>query len=142
MNKKIIQREFTSNFETKSINNKKQIKYTFIKSSYFRELCMMINTKKGKQIRKYYIKLEELFKNYVKYQMTANKIIINKMNTQNKYLKKISKVNYKKKHTNMLESVYIFSNEEESKNGMFKPMFSLIINHYHVINIICFNWIV
>lgn len=34
----------------------------------FRSLCMMINTEKGKQIRKYYITLEKLIKAYNLYQ--------------------------------------------------------------------------
>ena len=34
----------------------------------FRSLCMMINTEKGKQIRKYYITLEKLIKSYNLYQ--------------------------------------------------------------------------
>jgi phage anti-repressor protein len=44
------------------------IKHLIVMPDAFRSLCMMINTDKGKQIRKYYITLEKLIKSYNLYQ--------------------------------------------------------------------------
>ena len=46
----------------------RSIKHLIVMPDTFRSLCMMINTEKGKQIRKYYITLEKLIKAYNLYQ--------------------------------------------------------------------------
>jgi phage anti-repressor protein len=46
----------------------KTIKHLIVMPEAFRHLCMMINTNKGKQIRKYYTTLEKLIKSYNLYQ--------------------------------------------------------------------------
>jgi hypothetical protein len=43
--------------------------HLILASDTFRSLCMMINTERGRQIRKYYLALEKLIKTYVYYQM-------------------------------------------------------------------------
>jgi phage anti-repressor protein len=46
----------------------RSIKHLIVMPDAFRSLCMMINTEKGKEIRKYYITLEKLVKAYNLYQ--------------------------------------------------------------------------
>jgi hypothetical protein len=61
--------EFKSNFpEPASGASARSIKHLIVMPDAFRSLCMMINTEKGKQIRKYYITLEKLIKAYNLYQ--------------------------------------------------------------------------
>ena len=60
---------FKSNFpEPATGSSARSIKHLIVMPDAFRSLCMMINTEKGKQIRKYYITLEKLIKSYNLYQ--------------------------------------------------------------------------
>ena len=60
---------FNSNFPKPATGSSaRSIKHLIIMPDAFRSLCMMINTEKGKQIRKYYITLEKLIKSYNLYQ--------------------------------------------------------------------------
>ena len=60
---------FKSNFpEPSAGSSARSIKHLIVMPDAFRSLCMMINTEKGKQIRKYYITLEKLIKSYNLYQ--------------------------------------------------------------------------
>jgi phage anti-repressor protein len=60
---------FKSNFpEPATGSSARSIKHLIVMPDAFRSLCMMINTDKGKQIRKYYITLEKLIKSYNLYQ--------------------------------------------------------------------------
>lgn len=47
----------------------RSIKHLILMPDTFRSLCMMINTERGRQIRRYYLTLEKLVKTYVYYQM-------------------------------------------------------------------------
>ena len=49
-------------------SSSRSIRHLIIMPDAFRSLCMMINTNKGKKIRKYYITLEKLIKAYNLYQ--------------------------------------------------------------------------
>ena len=57
------------NFEIKEERILKITKFILIVPDDFKMLCMMCNTEKGKQIRRYYITLEKIFKDYLRYQM-------------------------------------------------------------------------
>jgi hypothetical protein len=60
---------FKSNFPKPATGSSaRSIKHLIVMPDAFRSLCMMINTEKGKQIRKYYITLEKLIKSYNLYQ--------------------------------------------------------------------------
>ena len=80
--KNIITKNFILNEDYKIMNNKEykileipiyhkryignKTQHILIKPNIFKELAMMINTNKSKNIRRYYIKLEKLLKDLIK----------------------------------------------------------------------------
>lgn len=112
-------------FENNDIKYMKQRNYIIVDIDNFKQICMLVNTQKGKQIRNYYIQLEKLFKNYIKYQKLCYEYKYKSTEKENKELKstlhlcndEISKL---KKIKNKNESVYIVSSDLYSKQDLYK----------------------
>jgi len=62
-----------------------------LKSSTFKKLCMMLNNKKAKEVREYFIKVEETLDKYKNYIINSLKTQVKKMDTSLKPRKKPSK---------------------------------------------------
>jgi phage anti-repressor protein len=62
-----------------------------LKSSTFKKLCMMLNNKKAKEVREYFLKVEETLDKYKNYIINSLKIQVKKMDTSLKPRKKPSK---------------------------------------------------
>lgn len=122
----------TLKFETKQKKYLKQMNFMQLSSRNFKDLCMIINTNKGKQIRNYYLDLEELFKNYIKYQQLCDKFklhiqkqkTIKYKNEINHYKSVINKCNIElnniKKFKKKNEIIYIISSKHYAEQGLFK----------------------
>jgi phage anti-repressor protein len=65
-------------------------KYIIVSLNCFKELCMYVGTKKSKEIKKYYIKLEKIYQLYLEYQVQYYKQQLE----NNKY--KINDIYYKR----------------------------------------------
>ncbi len=59
-------------------NGKNNTKHILLKPDTFREIMMMLRTKKANDIRKYYLSLEKLIKLYSKYQTEYKEAIVHK----------------------------------------------------------------
>ena len=97
-------------------------KYLITKTKSFKKWMMRLRTDKGDEICNYFIKLEELFKLYIKYQSIVDKFKLQYMSQQNNFLKSISNIKYILPNNlqNRTEYVYIMSTKEELKNGIIK----------------------
>jgi DNA-directed RNA polymerase subunit RPC12/RpoP len=84
------------NEEKRGAHNKQ---YIIVSPDCFKELCMHVGTSRSKEIKKYYIELEKIFKFYLQYQ---NKYQELKNTDINKILKEISK-----NHSVMTENMVI-----------------------------------
>jgi phage anti-repressor protein len=62
-----------------------------LKSSTFKKLCMMLNNKKAKEVREYFLKVEETLDKYKNYIINSLKTQVKKMDTSLKSRKKPSK---------------------------------------------------
>jgi phage anti-repressor protein len=62
-----------------------------LKSSTFKKLCMMLNNKKAKEVREYFLKVEETLDKYKNYIINSLKTQVKKMDTSLKPRKKPSK---------------------------------------------------
>lgn len=62
-----------------------------LKSSTFKKLCMMLNNKKAKEVREYFLKVEETLDKYKNYIINSLKTEVKKMDTSLKSRKKPSK---------------------------------------------------
>ena len=90
------------NEEKRGAHNKQ---YITVSPDCFKELCMYVGTKKSKEIKKYYIELEKIFKFYLEYQNKYRELELDNKNIEldntiknnkldkHKYL--IEKFNYK-----------------------------------------------
>ena len=83
--------------ETRGAHNKQ---YITVSPDCFKELCMYVCTSKSKEIKKYYIELEKIFKFYLQYQTEYQNIQLNQKDKQleekdkkiNKYIQKQTKM--------------------------------------------------
>jgi len=111
------------NMEIRYNNNKNHI---IVHPITFKMACMMINTKKAKQIRFYFVKLEELFKLYVAYQFslkskeTEHKI--RKLEFKCKIRDQMRK--YQSERIKKTGYVYIQSSKKYTLEGLFKIGYS------------------
>ena len=81
----VLERHKNIDDEKRGIHNKK---FIITSPDCFKELCMHVGTSRSKEIKKYYIELEKIFKFYLKYQSKYQEL----KNTEiNKTLKEISK---------------------------------------------------
>ena len=97
----------------------------------FKNLCMIAKTERGKEIRKYYVKLENIYNEIIKEELEENKKIIEEQNEKNYQVEaqnvllqielseKEKTINVLTKKTNKFkpgESVYIFCSSHDNKN--------------------------
>jgi phage anti-repressor protein len=108
--------------DNRGLHNKQ---YITLSPDCFKQLCMYIGTNKAKEIKKYYIELEKVFKFYLEYQNEYNKKQLeekeNIINNQKEELKQF--INIQQKTVKPLikeEYVYIATNKLNSKNNIFK----------------------
>lgn len=120
--KKMIQ-----NPKSEKIDLEKNIKISYhnrknhiiVHPTTFKMACMMINTKKAKLIRFYFVKLEELFKLYVTYQY-SNKV--KKLEFKCKIRDQMRK--YQSERIKKTGYVYIQSSKKYTLEGLFKIGYS------------------
>ena len=60
--------------ENTEINDHNKTKHLIISPKCFKKTLMLIRTTKSSEIRKYYIELEDIFKDYLKYQTNYQKL--------------------------------------------------------------------
>jgi phage anti-repressor protein len=90
----------------------------------FKNLCMIAKTEKGKEIRKYYVKLENIYNEIIKEELEENKKEKYQIEAQNAILQielseKEKTINVLTKKTNKFkpgQSVYIFRSSYDNKN--------------------------
>lgn len=64
-------KQFLKDIETPAdFNTHNKVKHLFVSPDCFKESLMLMRTDKAKEIRKYYVQLEKVFKQYLKYQST------------------------------------------------------------------------
>lgn len=122
------------------INEHNKVKHLIVSPDCFKQSLMILKTKKSKEIKRYYIELEKVFKFYLEYQNEYQKLQLeNKnqeleeketiINEQTKELKNF--INIQQKTVKKLEKeeyVYIASNKLNSKNNVFKVGKTLTLN--------------
>jgi hypothetical protein len=72
--------------EKRGAHNKQ---YITVSPDCFKELCMHIGTKKSKEIKKYYIELEKIFKFYLEYQNQYQELLLEEKEEEVKYKEKL-----------------------------------------------------
>jgi hypothetical protein len=116
------------NEEKRGAHNKQ---YITVSPDCFKELCMHVGTGKSKEIKKYYIELEKVFKFYLEYQNKYRQLelenknqeleekenIINKINIEN-YLK--SNFYFQNIKLNREEYIYIASTNKYLHSNIYK----------------------
>jgi hypothetical protein len=143
-----------THLENSNINTHNKVKHLIVSPDCFKQSLMLLKTNKAKEIKKYYIELEKVFKLYLEYQnqyknqelenhkkelenknqelennkkeLEEKKTIINE---QTKELKNF--INIQQKTVKKLEKeeyVYIASNKLNSKNNVFKVGKTLTLN--------------
>jgi len=87
--------------------------YIFMNSDCFKNICMLINTDKAKDIRQYFIEVEKIFKFYLKYTYEYNKHELEKTKLiKNRYINK-SKLIFNSK-------LYLITTLMMAKENIFK----------------------
>ena len=115
------------NEEKRGAHNKQ---YITVSPDCFKELCMHVGTKKSKEIKKYYIELEKVFKFYLEYQNEYQKLQLenknNELEEKEKELlnakDKIMDMERDFQHTELEfdEFIYIATNENYHKQNVYK----------------------
>ncbi len=105
-------------------------KYIIISPDSFKELCFYIGTNKSKEIKKYYIELEKVFKFYLDYQKKFKELELEekesllkqKENIINEQKEKIMDMKVDFQHTKLEfnDFVYIATNETYHKQNVYK----------------------
>jgi hypothetical protein len=121
---KIVATQYTNLPEPSTNSSANTIKHLIVMPDAFRLLCMMINTDKGKYIKKYYTVLEKLIKAYFIYQCSFKELCykeeINKLKKlphiiQYKHQQNKIRLHEEIKNINKVGCVY-FIQEEITKN--------------------------
>lgn len=123
------------NEEKRGAHNKQ---YITLSPDCFKELCMHVGTAKSKEIKKYYIELEKVFKFYLEYQNEYRKIELNNKNMELEEKEK-ELIDAKDKIMDMSrdfeckeikydEFIYIATNESYHKQNVYKIGRSLNLN--------------
>jgi len=120
INKEILQ--FKDKIQEENIHNR--TKHIIISPKCFKKSLMMLKTKKSEEIRDYYVELEEICKDYIKYQLKEK----NKLLEESK-----QELEEEKKKSHILENtiregkimnnngfVYIITNGENDVNNIYK----------------------
>ena len=120
-------------FQNENMTEKalKQCNFILMCPDDFRQLCMSVKTEKGKEIRQYYLMLEKIFKEYLRYQKECahNKIIETahenqalKENSQKMAIKimKLDEFINRTKPREKIEKFYIATTHLYAQNNRFK----------------------
>jgi len=107
--------------EKRGIHNKQ---YIITSPDCFKELCMHVGTEKAKEIKRYYINLEKVFKFYLEYQnqyqQLQNQKILNELeNEKQKNIKYTYKI-IKERLLELNEYIYIATSKINSELNIFK----------------------
>ena len=98
----------------------------------FKNLCMIAKTDKGKEIRKYYVKLENIHNKIVKEELEQHKLLLqekelqleeqtNKLESTQKQLKTVSKLKVKKWYDSEPgDGIYAVISNQEDENSLIK----------------------
>lgn len=113
--------------ERRGVHNKQ---YVIVSPDCFKELCMHVGTKKSKEIKKYYIELEKVFKFYLEYQNEYQKLQLGNYkeeleNKQKELEETKDKVmdmarDFKHKELEFDDFIYIATNEYYHKQNVYK----------------------
>lgn len=88
-------------------------KHILMNSDCFKNICMLVNTNKSKDIRQYYIEIEKIFKFYLKYTSEFNKYELEKSKLiKNRYINKTELKNN--------SFLYLITMLSQSKENIFK----------------------
>ena len=120
--------EQNTNEEKRGAHNKQ---YIIVSPDCFKELCMHVGTSKAKEIKKYYINLEKVFKFYLEYQnqyqQMQNQKIQDKLKSKDKELEEEKKKNIKhtyriiqEKLLEAFEYIYIAASKSSAELNRFK----------------------
>lgn len=119
--------EQNKNEEKRGAHNKQ---YITVSPDCFKELCMHIGTNKSKEIKKYYIELEKVFKFYLEYQNeyrrleleTKDKELENKQKELEETKDKVMDMerDFQHKELEFDEFIYIATNESYHKQNVYK----------------------
>jgi len=113
--------EQSINEEKRGAHNKQ---YIIISPDCFKELCMHVGTEKAKEIKKYYINLEKVFKFYLEYQnqyqQLQNQQIQNELEEEKKKNIKHTYKIIQEKMLEALEYIYIAASKSSSELNRFK----------------------
>lgn len=88
----------------------------------FKNLCMLAKTEKGKEIRKYYVKLENIYNDIIKTEIDENEKILKKQETQLREKDEMIKLLENKPETEGFARTngYIYIVRDKSKQGHYK----------------------
>jgi hypothetical protein len=133
--------------ENNEYNNHNKVKHLIVSPDCFKQSLMLLKTNKSKEIKKYYIELEKIFKFYLEYQNTFRESELQKKekeleNNKKELLEKENIINEQKEELGNLiniqqktvkelkkdEYVYIATNKLNSKNNVFKIGKTLTLN--------------
>ena len=135
---KKIYEDFKVLIENNTFNEHNKVKHLIVSPDCFKQSLMLLKTKKSKEIKKYYIELEKVFKFYLEYQNEYRRLelennqkelenknqelkekenIINKINVEN-YLK--SNFYFQNIKLNREEYIYIASTNKYLHSNIYK----------------------
>jgi hypothetical protein len=115
-----ISKSQTLALDNTEINNHNKVKHLIVLPDCFKESLMLLKTEKSKNIKKYYVEIEKIFRFYLKYQNEYQKLKLKKELLDNikntkleKHLYLIEKFNYKQ--CVYVIEVTVIKNEIETK---------------------------
>jgi len=96
--------------ENKEINTHNKTKHIIVSPDCFKQSLMLLRTDKSKEIKKYYIELEKIFKFYLEYQNQYKELLLEEKNNELE-----EKNNQLEEKNNQLEETYNELEEKESE---------------------------
>ena len=105
------------------INNHNKTKHLIISPDCFKQSLMILRTEKAKEIKKYYIELEKIFKLYIQYQNEYQKKILEDKQKELEQTKdKVMDMerDFKHKELEINEFIYIATNANYHKQNVYK----------------------
>ena len=109
--------------ENIEINNHNKTKHLIISPDCFKQSLMILRTEKAKEIKKYYIELEKIFKLYIQYQNEYQKKILEDKQKELEQTKdKVMDMerDFKHKELEINEFIYIATNANYHKQNVYK----------------------
>ena len=110
--------------ENKEINSHNKTKHLIVSPDCFKQSLMLLKTKKSKEIRKYYVELEKIFKFYLQYQNKYQQNLLedkdNELKEEKKKNNKYEKMIINQKILTLEEYIYIVSTRNYTKRNISK----------------------